>query len=70
MLTEKEIENLSTEDKLKLLKLIFDNLDIVLTAAYGASGRVDTDRINIATEDSGNIIKGETIVIDTGIITG
>jgi len=57
-----EIDNLSFEDKVNLLKDLLDDLNITLTAHYGAEGYVSSN--NITVHDN------EEIKIWTGICTG
>jgi hypothetical protein len=65
------INNLTLEQKVDLLKLLVDDLDIVLTAAYGATGHISSNNINISKEkDDFYNININTVVITTDICTG
>jgi hypothetical protein len=55
------IEGLSFEQKLNLLKELIDDLDITLTAHYGAEGYMRSRDVTV---------KDEQITIWTGINTG
>ncbi len=65
-------KELSLQEKLQILKDIFDSTDIVLTAAYGAHETISGTDIYIAIEniDYCGIHKDITIIISTGIMTG
>lgn len=66
------VNNLTILEKVELLKELVDNLDIVITAAYGASGYISGEYIYIATEDDSDYHakKGKTVFISTDICTG
>ena len=66
------VKELSFEDKVNLLKDLVDDLDIVLTACYGATGYITSKDIDILSvkDEIYNEIKKETVVIHTGINTG
>jgi hypothetical protein len=65
------INNLTLKEKVKLFKILVDDLDIVLTAAYGSIGTISSDDIYISKEDlSFRNIKIGTVVINTNIYTG
>jgi len=55
------ITNLSTIEKVELLKQLIDNLDITLYAHYGAEGYITSTDITL---------KGEEVSINTDICTG
>ena len=57
------IEALSFEDKVDLLKQLVDDLDITLTAHYGAESYICSSNIQENTLD-------KTVTIWTGIMTG
>lgn len=67
-----DITKLSLKEKVKLLKNLVDDLDIVLTACYGASETITSDDVDIATYDDKfhDIKKDHTVVISTNIMTG
>jgi hypothetical protein len=69
---ESVLERLSLSDKVDLLRFLVDDLDLVLTAAYGATGLISSESIEIANEniDYCGIIKDKTVVISTDISTG
>ena len=56
------IENLSFNEKVELLKKLVDDMDITLTAAYGAEGFISSENIEV--------FDGEKIYIHTDICTG
>jgi len=56
------IDNLTFEDKVNLLKLLVDDLDITLTAHYGATGYFCSNDVSI--------IEDEKVEIWTNINTG
>ena len=56
------IESLSFEEKVKLLGELIDDLDIILTAAYGEEAMISSSNIQIYEENK--------IYIHTGICTG
>jgi hypothetical protein len=64
------LENLSLEERITLLKEIMDTLDIVATGAYGATEFIGSEDVHIAKFDDYGIKKGETILIHTRICTG
>ena len=57
-----DIKNLKFTEKVDLLKQLINDLDITLTAAYGAEGYISSDNIEVS--DS------EKIYIHTDICTG
>lgn len=65
-----EINNLDKNEKVELLKLLVDDLDIVLTACYGATGYITSDSISIWDRDDDWELKRGMVVISTNIMTG
>ena len=57
-----DIENLKFEEKVELLKKLIDDLDITLTAAYGAEGFISSDNVKV--------FDSERLYIHTDICTG
>lgn len=57
-----DIENLNFTEKVELLKKLMDDLDITLTAAYGAEGFITSDNVEV--------FDSERIYIHTDICTG
>lgn len=69
--TYMNIENLSQQEKVDLLKELVDDLDIILTASYGATGTINSSNIEISDrQEKYTGINIGTIVIHTGIMTG
>jgi len=70
------IKELSTEEKVELMKALVDEMDIVITASYGATDIMCSENIMIANYDQrdnllyGEIKKGETVIVATDIMTG
>ena len=56
------IETMTFQEKVELLKELLDDLDIILTAAYGASGYISSSNIEVYDETR--------LYIHTDICTG
>ena len=57
-----DIEILKFAEKVELLKKLIDDLDITLTAAYGAEGFISSENVEV--------FDSERIYIHTDICTG
>ena len=68
------IKTLTPKQRVKVLKAIVDESDIILTAYYGAEDTLCSDEIVLSTDESQSCIAtvnpGETIFIHTSISTG
>lgn len=68
------IQSLSYEERLKLLKDLFDNTHIVLSGAYSVISEIDSDNITFASNEfkyyRGYNESIKIIRIDTEICTG
>lgn len=69
------IKELTSQEKLQILKDIFDSTDILITATYGEWERdISSKDMYLANEDDRsdgiNIQKDKTIIIQTCICTG
>ena len=64
------IEELTLHEKVNLLKELIDDLDIVVTGAYGATGFIRDCYLNEVANEHCLEITINTVVIDTNICTG
>lgn len=65
-----DISTMSLEDKVQLFKDLVDDLDIIITAAYGAEGYISSEDVHYATRDTYGSGKQTALFVDTDICTG
>jgi len=67
-----DIKSLSEEKKVELLKELVDEMDIIVTACYGAVEPIGSGEIFLALMDDSDYLieKGKTVIISTSIMTG
>lgn len=67
-----KINNLTTEEKVNLLKQLIDDLDITVFGCYGSSAKIYSEDIYISTRDDDyyNLKAGETVEMGTDLCSG